>query len=348
MIASAQAAGVTVELDLYPLHSQVFTGGARCAPSPNPVACGNTAELQQFAAWVATIAETFPTVHQFVVMNECNQPLFVNPQWNTAGQNQSAAICGRALAAAYDALKGVSGSNFVWGVGPLAARQRQAERAEQLVDLAGHVPAGARRVVQGVRHRDAPDGAADGRARLPSVPGAAVAAVRDGLSRPARRERLEPPRIYQAFYDGFNGSPQRTIGQQKGGGLPVSLNEMGIQTDAVGKLGYTGIEVSANAAGGVVGQTATRGLPGELLPADARSSSRATRTCASSTSSTSSTSRTWPAGRAGSTGREPTPVPKQSAAVVRSWIGDDRRELPGKARSLDAYTRRDGGQEIAA
>ena len=50
-------------------------------------------------------------------MNECNQPLFVNPQWNTAGMNQSAAICGRALAGAYDALKGVSSTNFVWGVG---------------------------------------------------------------------------------------------------------------------------------------------------------------------------------------------------------------------------------------
>src|SRR5258705_189197 len=36
-------------------------------------------------------------------------------------------------------------------------------------------------------------------------------------------------RIYQAFYDGFNGSPQKTIGQQVGGGTPVSLNETGIQ-----------------------------------------------------------------------------------------------------------------------
>ena len=64
-------------------------------------------------------------------------------------------------------------------------------------------------------------------------------------------------RIYQAFYDGFNGTPQRTIGQQKGGGLPVSLNEMGIQTDASGQPGYVGTEVSANAAGGMVGSYAT-------------------------------------------------------------------------------------------
>ena len=56
-------------------------------------------------------------MHQFVVMNECNQPLFVNPQFDASGANQSAEICGRALAAAYDALKAVSAANFVWGVG---------------------------------------------------------------------------------------------------------------------------------------------------------------------------------------------------------------------------------------
>ena len=65
-------------------------------------------------------------------------------------------------------------------------------------------------------------------------------------------------RIYQAFYNGFVGTPQRTIGQQKGGGLPVSLNEMGIQTAASTQPGYVGTEVSANAAGGMVGSYATQ------------------------------------------------------------------------------------------
>src|SRR5581483_10916368 len=36
------------------------------------------------------------------------------------------------------------------------------------------------------------------------------------------------PRIYQAFYTGFNGTAQQTIGQQPGGALPVSVNEVGI------------------------------------------------------------------------------------------------------------------------
>ncbi|HWE81787.1 MAG TPA: hypothetical protein VG265_09060, partial [Gaiellaceae bacterium] len=66
------------------------------------------------------------------------------------------------------------------------------------------------------------------------------------------------PRIYQAFYSGFSGTAQRTIGQQRGGGLSVSLNEMGIQTDETDQLGYVNTEVSANAAGGMVGADASQ------------------------------------------------------------------------------------------
>ena len=52
-------------------------------------------------------------------------------------------------------------------------------------------------------------------------------------------------------------SAQPTIGQQAGGGLPLSLNEVGVQTDSTGRIGYVGTETSANAAGGVVGLFAT-------------------------------------------------------------------------------------------
>src|SRR5215469_11292768 len=128
VIAAAQTAGVTVELDLYPLHSAALTGGKKCPASTDPRSCGDTTRIQQFASWTAMVAQTFPTVHQFIVMNECNQPLFVNPQWNTVGANQSAMVCGRALAASYDALKSVSSSNFVWGVG-LSPRGNDAPNA---------------------------------------------------------------------------------------------------------------------------------------------------------------------------------------------------------------------------
>ena len=73
-------------------------------------------------------------------MNECNQPLFVNPQWNSAGPNQSAEICGRALAGAYDALKAVSSQNFVWGVGLSPRGNDNPNAGEQLLDLAGRLP----------------------------------------------------------------------------------------------------------------------------------------------------------------------------------------------------------------
>ncbi len=84
-IAAAKANGQTVELDLFPLHSKVFTDGSKCAPSTDPQGCGDTAQIQAFAAWTAQVAGAFPTVHQYVVMNECNQPLFVNPQFDASG-----------------------------------------------------------------------------------------------------------------------------------------------------------------------------------------------------------------------------------------------------------------------
>jgi hypothetical protein len=257
VIGQAQASGITVELDLYPLHSQVFTGGTKCAPSKNPVSCGNSARIVQFADWVTTVAETFPMVHQFIVMNECNQPLFVNPQWNSAGANQSAAICGRALAAAYDALKVVSPTNFVWGVGlsprgndsPGAPSNSSTSPVRFLQAMGAWFKSFA-----AATHRKAP--LMDGLDFHPyPVPQSLPFAKGYASTRDASISNL--PRIYQAFYDGFAGSIQRTIGQQKGGGLPVSLNEMGIQTNATNMLGYQGIEVSANAAGGLIGATAS-------------------------------------------------------------------------------------------
>jgi len=253
----AAANGVTVELDLFPLHSQVFTGGTPCAPSLDPESCGDTAKLRQFADWVGRVATAFPTVHQFVVMNECNQPLFVNPQWDASGSNESAEICGRALAASYDELKSVSPRNFVWGVGlsprgndnPAATSNSSTSPVMFLRDLGAWYRSFA---AQTGRARPLMDGLDFHPYPIPqSQPFAqGYAAVND-----ASVSNL--PRIYQAFYDGFNGTAQPTIGQQPGGGLPLSLNEVGVQTDSTGKLGYVGTETSANAAGGVIGQFAT-------------------------------------------------------------------------------------------
>jgi hypothetical protein len=256
-IKKAAANGVTVELDLYPLHSQIFTGGQRCAPTTDPQGCGNTQQIQLFASWTALVAKTFPSVHEFIVMNECNQDLFVNPQYDQSGQNQSAEICGRALAGAYDAIHGVDDSDFVWGVGlsprgndnAAAANNSSTSPVKFLGDLGAWFKSFA-----AATHRTAPlmDGFDFHPYPIPqSLPFA------QGYANPNDASVVNLPRIYQAFYSGFVGTPQKTIGQQAGGGLPVSLNEVGIQTDGSGRPGYTDTETAATSAGGVTGQYAS-------------------------------------------------------------------------------------------
>ena len=53
-IAEASTSGVTIELDLYPLHSMALTDGIRCAPSSDPESCGDTSfSFLPFARWAA-------------------------------------------------------------------------------------------------------------------------------------------------------------------------------------------------------------------------------------------------------------------------------------------------------
>jgi hypothetical protein len=256
-LARARTLGLTVELDLYPEHSMAFTGGTRCAPSPDPEGCGDTWRIDEFAAWAAQVARRFPTVTQFVVMNECNQPRFVNPQWDTSGANQSAEICGRALAGAYDAIKAVSSADTVWGIGlsprgndnPSAASNSSTKPVTFIAALGTWF-----RSFAGATGRTR--GMMDGFDFHP-YPVPQTLPFATGYADPKEASVTNLPRIYQAFYDAFNGTPQRTIGQQSGGGLPLSVNETGVQTDSGDRPGYSGIEVSATASGGVIGAFAT-------------------------------------------------------------------------------------------
>ena len=256
-VAQAETNGVTIELDLYPLHSMAFTGGRRCAPSSDPESCGDSFRIQQFASWAAAVASRFPTVDQFVVMNECNQPRFINPQWDRAGNNQSAEICGRALVAAYDAIKAVSSYDVVWGLGvsprgndsPNAASNSSTKPVTFLAALGSWFKAFAAKT-----HRAR--GLMDGLDFHP-YPVPQTQAFAQGYADPKEASVTNLSRIYQAFYSAFDGTPQRTIGQQAGGGLPLSLNETGVQTASGGRAAYTGVEVSATSAGGVVGAFAS-------------------------------------------------------------------------------------------
>ena len=137
------------------------------------------------------------------------------------------------------------------------------------------------------------------------------------------------PRIYQAFYDGFNGTPQRTIGQQRGGGLPVSLNEMGIQTTRAAQPGYTGTEVSANAGRRDDRARRDPGLPGELVHRRCWPCSPATRTSASINIFhlvDESDLAGWQSGLYFADARSPSSRP----AVVSGWIAQTGGACQGK------------------
>jgi hypothetical protein len=256
-IARARANGVSVVLDLYPSRSQVFTGGTRCRRSADPESCGSTSRIEQFAAWTATVARTFPGVREYIVMNECNQPLFLNPQWNAAGEDQAAAICGRALAAAYDALKSVDRSLFVWGIGlsprgndrPAAASNSSTSPVRFLGALGTWFRAYVKKTGRTAPLMDGLD--------FHPYPVPQTLPFLQGYRDPHSASVTNLPRIYRAFHAAFVGTPQRTIGQQRGGGLPVSLNETGIQTDSSGRDGYSGWETSDSDPGGVYGKFAT-------------------------------------------------------------------------------------------
>jgi hypothetical protein len=165
-------------------------------------------------------------------MNECNQDLFVNPQYQN-GQNISAAECGAFLAAGYDALKAVNPSIFVWGLG-LSPRGNvpngRALSSTDPIDWLGYLGAWYK---QSGRTKPLMDGL-----DLHPYPLPQTLPFASGYADPHSYSVANLARPYQAFYNAFNGTAQPTVGP---GHLPVQLNEVGIQTTAKGG-GYTGAE----------------------------------------------------------------------------------------------------------
>jgi hypothetical protein len=232
-VRAAAVAGVNLTFDVYPRHSQAAGDPTTNAP--------------KFAAWLTGLAQTYPSVTHYVVMNECNQPLFVNPQYDDAGNLLSAADCGAFLAAGYRALKAVNPGIFVWGLGlsPHGAkvnghRHRDSSPFDFLSALGTWYkasPYNGQKIMDGLDLHPYP---------IPqSVP---FAQGNSNAGGPAFGVATLPL-VYQAFYDAFNRTGQPTVGP---GGLPVSLNEVGIQTvPSVG--GYTGVETAGWDIAGATG-----------------------------------------------------------------------------------------------
>ena len=233
-VAAAGLAGVTLTFDVYPRHSQAAGDSATNAP--------------KFAAWLTQLAKTFPSVTHYVVMNECNQPLFVNPQYDASGNLLSAADCGEFLAAGYQALKAVNPANFVWGIGlsPHGAKvDGQSHRDSSPFDFLSALGTW----YKASKYNGQP--IMDGLDLHPyPIPQSTPFAQGNSNAGGPAYGVATLPLVYQAFYDAFNGTAQPTVGP---GRLPVSLNEVGIQT-IPSVAGYTGAET---AGWGIEGATGT-------------------------------------------------------------------------------------------
>jgi hypothetical protein len=196
----------------------------------------------QFAAFVAQLATTFPTVKDYVIGNEPNQPYFWVPQFSPAGKPLAAAQFLPVLAASYDALKAVDPTINVIGVGlsprgndqPFGKDNRSRSPVRFLHDL-------------GVAYR------ASGRTKP----------VMDELAfHPYPQPQQGPPnvryawptaglanldRIKQAVWDAFHGTAQPTFaepGKTVAKPLRFDLDEVGWQVAPLPALAslYTGVE----------------------------------------------------------------------------------------------------------
>jgi hypothetical protein len=218
-IPIAERAGLRVSLAVYPYPPRQVEDG--------------TATPAAFASWLALVAERYPTVKQYVVLNEPNQPAFMRPQFDAGGANASAARAGAFLAAGYDALKAVDASIVVIGLG-LSPRGNDAPAAPSNVSTSpvrflAALGAWYRRsgrtlpLMDGLGFHPYPSQATDALDRGYRWPNAGFANL---------------DRIKQAIWDAFQGTPQPTTLN----GLRLFLDEVGWQVDTSGLPGYTGSE----------------------------------------------------------------------------------------------------------
>jgi hypothetical protein len=220
-----------LQLDLYvPLAT---LRGVRLVFSVSPTKAKAVAENpnapELYSQYVALIARTYPTVKDFIIGNEPNQPRFWQPQFGSSGQNVSAGSYYELLAAAYDALKVVDPAIRVIGLG-LSPRGGDRPNAPNNVSTSP------------VRFINALGKAyrASGRNR-PIMDELAFHPYpdhdRDPLMKGYRWPNAGVPnlnRIKQAFWDAFRGTAQPLFPEGTGsGGMKVLLDELGWQVDVV-------------------------------------------------------------------------------------------------------------------
>ncbi|MGH3102093.1 MAG: hypothetical protein ACRDPU_13985, partial [Thermoleophilia bacterium] len=179
-----------------------------------------------YAAFLAHLARTYPTVKDYVVGNEPNQPRFWQPQFRR-GAAVSPTAYYSLLARSYDALKAVDPSITVIGVG-------LSPRGNDQPNAGDNVSVSPVRFISGLgkAYRSS-------RRRAPIMDELAFHPYpdhdRDPLMKGYRWPNAGVPnlgRIKQAFWDAFRGTAQPLFPEGTGsGGVKFRLDELGWQAN---------------------------------------------------------------------------------------------------------------------
>jgi hypothetical protein len=188
----------------------------------------NTAGAQ-YAAFLQQLARTFPTVKDYVVGNEPNQPRFWQPQFGRNGVQLAPAAYYALLVRSYDALKAVDPTITVIGIG-LSPRGNDTPGAKDNVSISpvrfisglGKAYRRAKRqrpIMDELGFHPYPDRDTDSLTKGYRWPNAGVPNL---------------GRIKQAFWDAFRGTRQPTFGEGTSRGrIAFRLDELGWQVGIV-------------------------------------------------------------------------------------------------------------------
>jgi hypothetical protein len=183
----------------------------------------------QYAAFLQQLARTFPSVKDYIIGNEPNQPYFWQPQFDRRGRPLSPAAYYSLLARSYDALKSVEPSITVIGLG-LSPRGNDQPKARDNVSISpvrfisglGKAYRRARRqrpIMDELGFHPYPDRDTDSLTKGYRWPNAGV---------------YNLDRIKQAFWDAFRGTRQPTFGEGRSRGrIAFRLDELGWQVGVV-------------------------------------------------------------------------------------------------------------------
>ena len=231
-----------LELEQYVAHATLR--GVRIifavAPKTARAITANPAAAGQYAAFLQQLARAFPSVKDYIVGNEPNQPRFWQPQFGRGGRPLSPAAYYALLARSYDALKSVDPTITVIGVG-LSPRGNDQPRAPENVSISpvrfisglGKAYRQARRrrpIMDELGFHPYPDRDTDSLMKGYRWPNAGVPNL---------------DRIKQAFWDAFRGTAQPTFGEGRSRGrISFRLNELGWQVRVVppASVAYHGFE----------------------------------------------------------------------------------------------------------